>query len=183
MSAYGKDSFEDRWIQLIYGCINFVSYFILVNREPHGDIKPTRGLRQGDPLSPYLFLLVSEGLNGLIQQAVAVGDIRGFSFCRNGPRISHLFFADDTLFFFRVELREVQIIQNLLKKYELGSSKKINIGKTIMFFGNSVSLLSKNAIKNLLYVPEIKEYERYLGLAAVVGKNRRASLNYIKERI
>ena len=78
-----------------------------MNREPHGDIKPTRGLRQVDPLSPYLFLLVSEGLNGLIQQAVATSDIRGFSLCRNGPRISHLFFADDTLLFCRAELREV----------------------------------------------------------------------------
>ena len=94
-----KMDFEDHWIQLIYGCISSVSYPILVNGEPHGDIKPTRGLRQGDPLSPYLFLLVSEGLNGLIQQAMVVGDIRGFSLCHNGPQISHLFFTDDTLFF------------------------------------------------------------------------------------
>ena len=52
-----------------------------------------------------------------------------------------------------------------------------------MFFGKSVSLVSKNAIKNLLGFLEIKEYDRYLGLPAVVGRNRRASLNYIKERI
>ena len=178
-----KMGFEDRWIQLIYGCINFVSYFILVNGEPHDDIKPTRGLRQGDPLSPYLFLLVSEGLNSLIQQAVAAGDIRGFSLCRNGPWISHLFFVDDTLLFCRDELRGVQTIQNILRKYELASGQKINPGKTTLFFGKSISLLSKNAIKNLLGVLEIKEYECYLGLPVVVGKNRRASLNYIKEMI
>ena len=64
-----------------------------MNGEPHGDIKPTRGLRQGDPLSPYLFLLVFQGLNDLIQQVVVAGDIGGFSLCRNGPRISHLFFC------------------------------------------------------------------------------------------
>ncbi|XP_075633396.1 uncharacterized protein LOC142605854 [Castanea sativa] len=130
-----KMGFVDRWIQLIYSCISSVSYSILVNGEPCGDIRPTRGLRQGDPLSPYLFILVFEGLNGLIQQAMAAGDIRGFSLCRNGPRISHSFFADDTLLFCRAKFRE------------------------------------------------IKEYECYLGLPAVVGKNRRASLNYIKERI
>ena len=178
-----KMGFEDRWIQLIYGCVSFVSYSILVNGEPHGDIKPTRGLRQGDPLFPYLFLLVSERLNGLIQQAMTVGDLSGFSLCRNGPRISHLFFADDTLFFCRAELREVQTIQNILQKYELASGQKINLGKTTLFFGKSVSLVSKNAIKNLLGVPKIKEYERYLGLPVVVGRNRKASLNYIKERI
>ena len=134
-------------------------------------------------MSPYLFLLVSEGLNGLIQQAMAWGDLRGFSLCHNGPRISHLFFADDTLLFCRAELREVQTIQNILQKYELASGQKINPGKITLFFGNSVSLVSKNAIKNLLGVPEIKEYERYLGLPVVVGKNRRASLNYIQERV
>ena len=93
------------------------------------------------------------------------------------------FFANDTLLFCRTELREVQIIQNLLWKYELASGQKINLGKTTLFFGNSISLLSKSAIKSLLGVPEIKEYECYLGLPAVVGKNRRASLSYIKERI
>ena len=75
-------------------------------------------------------------------------------------------------FFCRVKLKEVQIIQNLLNKYELTSGQKINIGKTTLFFGNSISLLLKNAIKNLLGLPEITEYERYLGHPAMVGKNR-----------
>ena len=68
-------------------------------------------------------------------------------------------------------------------KYELASGQKINQGKTTFFFGRSVSPASRNAIKNLLGVLETKEYERCLGLPAVVGKNRRASLNYIKERV
>ena len=76
-------------------CISTVSYSILVNGEP--DIKPSRGIRQGDPLSPYLFLLCSKGLNRLLQAAAREDEIRHFSLCRNGPQISHLFFADDTL--------------------------------------------------------------------------------------
>ena len=68
-------------------------------------------------------------------------------------------------------------------KYELASGQKINQGKTTLFFGRVVSPMSRNAIKNLLGVPEIKEFEHYLGLPAMVGKNRRASLNYIKERV
>ena len=62
-----------------------LSYFILVNGELKGEITPSRGIRQGDLLSPYLFLLSSEGLNRLIQGAVREDKIRGFLLCRNGP--------------------------------------------------------------------------------------------------
>ena len=62
-----KMGFNDRLTRLIMECVRLVSYSILVNGEPRGNIIPTRGIRQGDPLSPFLFLLVSEGLNGLLQ--------------------------------------------------------------------------------------------------------------------
>ena len=93
-----KLGFCNRWVSLVLECITTVSYLILVNGEPKGDIRPSKGLRQGDPLSPYLFLLCSEGLNRMLQQADSNDTIRGFSLCKRGPKISHLFFADDTLF-------------------------------------------------------------------------------------
>ena len=61
-----KMAFGEKWVKLIMECISTVSYSILVNGEPKGDIKPSRGIRQGDPLSPYLFLLCSKGLNRLL---------------------------------------------------------------------------------------------------------------------
>lgn len=67
--------------------------------------------------------------------------------------------------------------------YEEASSQQINKAKTNLFFGKSVDVATEEYIKELLGVPEIKEYEKYLGLPAVVGKNNRESLNYIKERI
>ena len=93
-----KLGFCDRCVSLVLDCITMVSYSILVNGEPKGDIRPLRGLRQGDPLSPYLFLLCSEGLNRMLQKAASNDTIRVFSLCKRGPKISHLFFADDTLF-------------------------------------------------------------------------------------
>ena len=92
-----KMGFCDKWVSLIFECISTVSYSILVNGEPKGDIRPSRGLRQGDPLSPYLFLLCSEGLNRMLQKAAQNDQIRGFSLCKHGPKISHLFFTDDSL--------------------------------------------------------------------------------------
>ena len=63
-----KMGFRERWINLVMGCVKTVSYSILVNGEPYEIIFPTRGIRQEDPLSPFLFLLCMEGLNGLIKK-------------------------------------------------------------------------------------------------------------------
>ena len=61
-----KMGFHEKWIALMMECITTVSYLILINGEPTGTIYTSRGIRQGDPLSPYLFLLCTEGLHGLI---------------------------------------------------------------------------------------------------------------------
>lgn len=64
-----KIGFNERWINLIMICVKSITYSILVNGEPHGVIHPSRGIRQGDLLSLFLFLLWTEGLNGLIKYA------------------------------------------------------------------------------------------------------------------
>ena len=155
----------------------------MVNGEPRGNIVPTKGLRQGDPLSPYLSLPCFEGLNGLIHHVLNEGKINGYSLCRGGPKISHLFFVNDNLLFCHAKVEEVKSIQDILKVYEQASGQQINAGKTTLFFGKSMREETKNSIKLLLGVPKIKQYEKYLGLPAVLGKNRRASLNYIKDRV
>ena len=66
-------------------CMKMVSYSILLNGQLVGSIKPLRGLRQGDLLSPYIFLLCALGLQSLLQKAKANDDIRGVAICRNGP--------------------------------------------------------------------------------------------------
>ena len=178
-----KMGFCDRWLKLIHECISTVSYSILVNGEPKGEIFPSRGIRQGDLLSPYLFLLCLEGLNRMIQKAARDDIIRGFSLCKNGPKITHLFFADDSLLFFRARKEDLQAIQNIITSYEHAFGQKINWEKTTLFFSKAVSNDMKREIMDLLGVAEIKEYEKYLGLPVVVGKNKKASLNYIKERV
>ncbi|XP_075670405.1 uncharacterized protein LOC142640206 [Castanea sativa] len=164
-------------------CVRSVTYSILVNGVPKGHIIPSRGIWQGDPLSPYLFLLCSKGLNGLIQHAVDGGQIEGFSLCRSGPKISHLFFADDSLLFCRARVEDVVAIQAILSRYEKASGQMINATKTTLFFSKNVSDFTKETLKNLLGVAEIKEYEKYLGLPAVVGRKKKASLHYIKDRV
>ena len=85
--------FNDWWVALVMECITSVTYFLLINGEPFGEIKSSRGIRQGDPLSPYLFLLCSEGLHRMIQKAAESGDIQGVSIFRNGPKLTPPFFC------------------------------------------------------------------------------------------
>lgn len=94
-----KLGFHSKWISLISSCICTVSFSVLVNGEPNGNFTPNRGFRQGDPLSPYLFLLSAKSLHSLIQQTEDHGSLQGVSLCGAGPKVSHLFFADDSLLF------------------------------------------------------------------------------------
>ena len=126
MKIKEKLCFCEKWVSLVFECISTVSYSILGNGEPKGDIRPSRGLRQGDPLSPYHFLLCSKGLNRMLQQATSNDRIRGFSLCKRGPKISHLFFADDSLLFCRASLADLQAIQDILSLYEQASGQKLN---------------------------------------------------------
>ena len=129
-----KLEFQESWVDLIMGCITTVTYSILVNGEPKGMITPLRGLRQGDPLSPYLFLFCVERLNALLCGATSRGEIHGFSICRSGPKLNHLFFVDDCLIFCKSTLEECNKIQELHGHYEVALGQIINKEKTTLFF-------------------------------------------------
>ena len=94
-----KMGFCEQWIGLIMVCVKTVTYSILVNGELKGLTHPSKGLRQGDPLSPFLFLLCTEGLHGLIKKVASNGDINGFRLCKQGPKLT-LFFSQIIAFFF-----------------------------------------------------------------------------------
>ena len=126
--------FHGRWVDLMMMCVISVSYSLLINGEPSENIVPSRGLRQGDPISPYLFLLCSESLHALFEKAANDGLIRGISLCRNGPRLTHLFFAYDSLLFCRASLQECNHIQAILTDFEAASGQKLNRDKTTLFF-------------------------------------------------
>lgn len=96
-----KLGFHEKWISTVMRCVSSVKYAVRINGQPYGFIQPTRGLRQGDPLSPYLFLQCVEGLSALLNHAAQRNAIKGVAASANGPRISHLFFTNDSLIFGR----------------------------------------------------------------------------------
>ena len=102
LTVMQKMGFKEKWAGWIRWCISTASFYVLINGSPTDFFRSTRGLRQGDPLSPYLFVLGMEVLSNLINRAVRGGFL---SSCRIGGRegvrnqVTHLLFADDTLVF------------------------------------------------------------------------------------
>ena len=115
--------FHELWIGWIMRCITTVSYSIIINGEAHGSIVPSRELRQGDLLSSYLFLLCTEAFSALIEEANNNNALTGISICRGSLKVTHLFFADDSLLFYKAENMECSKMVEILKQYEAASGQ------------------------------------------------------------
>ena len=180
-----KLGFNDKWRALIMRCVTTVSYSIKINGKPSGCIIPSRGIRQGDPLSPYLFLLLlcTEGLSALIRKVVEEGQMGGIVVSRGGLRLSHPFFADDSLIFCKASIAECSELKRILQVYEDASGQQLNRAKTSLFFSNNTPRLIQEEIKNSFGAHVIKQHEKYLGLPSLVGKNKKSTFNDIKEKL
>jgi hypothetical protein len=99
-----------------------------------GRLSWKRGLRQGDPISPYLFLLCAEDLSVMVTKANDDGNFMVVYTSNGGPWISHLFFADDSLLFCRSSLYQWDALTNVLRLYEAASNQRLNNKKTSIFF-------------------------------------------------
>ena len=178
-----KMGFHAKWVQLIMACITTAQFCVLVNDNLTGYILPSRGLRQGYPLSPSLFLFCVEGLIALVRKAETNGLVRGVAASKGGPCISHLLVADDSLLFCRALVEECQQVNSLLNLYKAASGQKINANKTSLFFSSNTRLETQESIKQALGAETVPEYEKYLGLPSIVGRNKKTTFAPIIERV
>lgn len=106
--------FRETWRRWIREYITTTSFFVLVNGFPSKLFNAFRGIRQGDPLSPFLFTIVVEALSILLVKARDMGVISGFEVSRNGEAISHLQLADDTILFSSTKIEEILSMKRIL---------------------------------------------------------------------
>lgn len=122
--------FSVRWRRWIHACVCCGKLSVLVNGCPTEEINIQKGLKQGDPLAPFLFLLVVEGLSGLVRSAEALGLYQGFKVGNSGLSISHLQYADDTLFLGEATMNNLWSLKTILRCFELASGLKVNFSKS-----------------------------------------------------
>ncbi|WJZ94813.1 hypothetical protein VitviT2T_013639 [Vitis vinifera] len=128
-----KMGFGEKWLGWIKWCISTASFSVLINGTPKGFFQSSRGLRQGDPLSPYLFVIAMEVFSSFLKRAVDNGYILGCEVKgRNegGIQISHLLFADDTLVFCQASQDQLTYLSWLLMWFEAVSGLRINLEKS-----------------------------------------------------
>ncbi|XP_071692209.1 uncharacterized protein [Rutidosis leptorrhynchoides] len=125
--------FGMKWRKWIFACLKSAIVSVLVNGSPTNEFSLGRGIRQGDPLSPFLFILAAEGLNILAKAAIEKGLFKGIEVGGDKILISHLQYADDTIFLGERNRENAYSLQNLLKCFELVSGLKVNFHKSFLY--------------------------------------------------
>ena len=163
-STLEKLGFCKKWIIWIRECITTVSFSVLVNGIPSDQFFPSRGIRQGDPLSPYLFILCTELLARQLQfLRPGRNQTLGVSPGHSRMRIPFLTFADDTMIFAKANTQACQIIKNVLNKYCSMSGQLVNYHKSAFQCTSNVSIQEISDFKAILAMESVSSLDSYLG--------------------
>uniref|UniRef100_A0A803NT91 Reverse transcriptase n=1 Tax=Cannabis sativa TaxID=3483 RepID=A0A803NT91_CANSA len=164
-------------------CVTSTEYLVVHENKEMGPIIPSRGIRQGDPLSPYLFILCAEGLSALLNKYERAGLIHGCKVANGAPRISHMLFADDSYLYCKATILEVTRIKDILQKFEAASGQKVNFSKSSIFYSTNTTQAVCDSISNILGMAIANEGSLYLGLPSTLSRNKSAVLGYLKKRV
>jgi hypothetical protein len=177
-----KLGFTQQWVNMVMRCISSVRFLVKLNNGLSEPFFPSRGLRQGDPISPYLFLLCVEGFSALLKAAQENNEIQGVRFGAGGPHVTHLLFADDSIVFLEATQQSMQTLKRVLHDYEVSSGQRVNLQKSSVFFGSGCNENLKAGLKQQIGIGCEALSERYLGLPTVVGRSKEGCFQYLTER-
>jgi hypothetical protein len=160
LEAFG---FTHHWISWIVSLVSTTSYSLLINGSPTKPFWPTRGIIQGDLLSPFLFILMMEGLSRSIKSATTLGEITGIKSFENCPTSTHQQFVDDTLLHGKPMVKEEKSYKIILEEFGEASDAEINHSKYMIYFFNTNPAIQRN-LANILGFEHKTLPTKYLGI-------------------
>lgn len=163
MDMLRRMNFPARWCRWIHGCVSSASANYLVNGSPSGDFALEKGLRQGDPLSPFLFLIAAEGISLLTKKAIQEGLLKAALIGRDKVELSHIQYADDTVFVVEGTKENATALKWILKCFELLSGLLVNFDKSKVF-GVNIEREKLGDIANILGCTVGEGTVPYLGM-------------------
>ncbi|CAN1818839.1 LINE-1 reverse transcriptase homolog, partial [Linum perenne] len=180
LKAYG---FSEMWCKWIYSCISTVKFDILLNGRSTGFFSPTRGIRQGDPISPFLFILMSNALTTLIDSAISRKITNGIKLTSRGPLLSHCLFADDTIIFGKDTVEEATRIIQIINSYGEITGQQVNNDKSAIYFSSNVSVSEKAAIMDSIGFQALNANPTYLGVPTEWGRSKKETFSFLLDRM
>ena len=175
--------FPQSLIRVIMSCVISTRVCILFSGGKLEAFNPLRGLRQGDPLSPYIFILCMEYLGHLIEKKCMEGVWKPLQASRSNIGISHLFFADDLILFAKVDMDSCETISEVLDEFCVESGQKVSMEKSRIYFSPSVQPKIKSGIYSRLRIQAMTNIGNYLGFPINHRGVPRNRMNFIVEKV
>jgi hypothetical protein len=164
-------------------CVTSSNFSILWNGNKMPHFKPSHGLRQGDQLSPYLFIICMEKLSVAINTGVLQGNWDPIQLSNNGPRLSHLLFADDVLLFTKAKNSQLRFITDLFDRFSRASGLKINLSKARAFYSAGIPQAKINRFTSISGIRSTTSLDKYLGFPILKGRAKRSDFVFIIEKM
>ena len=175
--------FPSKLIDLIMSCISSVSSTLLFNGDCLKSFRPSRGIKQEDPLSPYMFIMCMEFLSHLIERKCENKSWIPVKTSRNGLPFSHLFFADDLVFFAHANLENCLAIKDVLSEFCTRSGQTVSKAKSRVYFSPNVDLDQREVFSNILGFTPTSNLGKYLGFPLKHPSNRRQDFSFVLDRV
>nr|KYP69874.1 Retrovirus-related Pol polyprotein LINE-1 [Cajanus cajan] len=174
-------------VNIIWACISSPRMRMLWNGETLDEFLPSRDVRQGDPISPYLFVLCIERLFQLITKEVEAKRWKPIRLAKDGPPLSHLAFADDLILFSEASMNQAEIIRDCLDRFCASSGQKVSLEKTKIFFSKNVAHTVRDDISSGLGFQRTNNLGKYLGIPAhhsrVCRRDYQNVINCVNKRL
>ena len=182
--------FPNQMIKLIMSCISTTSISILFNGETLDNFNPSRGICQGNPLSPYIFILCMEYLGSLIERECMHGDWIPMKDSRGNLEILHLFFCQrpnsvclDLILFAKASVEGGEVIKDVLDRFCAESGQKVSSDKSYIYFSRNVKADLKAKICSNLQIQATNDLGKYLGFPIRHKGAARNQFNFVAERV